>query len=229
MRKKVFLFPGFVEDRRVFARMEEFLMADFELVHVDYLPVLAEMEQEYADISWFCGRLRELYDIKKEDLLVGHSFGGWVCANVQTITGSPVVSIASFTNPKKPVHGFIGFNRLGFGLVRFGAFKWRLFHRIALWKYRNTPQLPVIQVGLDIMNTWQDRDLLKITRLIAFQRVVSPVAPLLRFHADRDEIVYPPDEPHFCVPNATHAIHYTHAQWISGVILQWVKAEYPAF
>ncbi len=229
MHKKVFLFPGFVEDKRVFGRMEEFLKNHFELVHVDYLPVLAEMQGEYAEISWFSQKLKELYQINPSDLLIGHSFGGWVCANVQTLTGSPVVSIASFTNPQKPVHGKIGFNRLGYSLVRMGAFKWRLFHKLALWKYTNTPQLPVIRVGLDIMNTWNDKDLLKITKLIAYQPKVTPTASFLRFHSDRDEIVYPPDEPHFCIPNATHAIHYTHAEWISRVILQWEEAGYPVF
>lgn len=227
MRKKIFLFPGFVQDATAFAPLQAILENRFEVICVNYLTILPEIDTENANIIFFAKRLVEIYKIQNTDILIGHSFGGWVAANIQQLTSSPCVLIASFTNPRKPVHAKIGFNPLGFSLIRAGSFKWGFLHKIVLYRYRNKPQLPSIQNGIHIMKTWKNEDLLKITRLIAFQpQITSPTAPLLRIHSNRDEVVSPPDEPHICIPNASHGIHYTHAAWLSRIIESSINSEF---
>ena len=227
MRKKVLLFPGFAEDSRVFDKISPFLLEDFELVEIDFQPILAEMPKGKGNLPLFCKKVAEKYEIQATDILVGHSFGGWVAVNIQAITGSPVVSIASFTNPRKPVHRPIGFHRLGFMFVRLGLFKLGLFHFFARHKYRNLAEFPIIQLCLEIMKTWKDEDLLKVMRLIAGQTEQLPSGAFLRYHGIKDEIVYPPDEPYICIPNARHAIHYTHAEWMANGIKRWIKMGFP--
>lgn len=226
MPQKIFFFPGFVQDARAFEALMLSLQDEFELVGVDYLPVFPFVETKTADIRDFSKRLVDLYQIEESDLLVGHSFGGWVAANVQQFTGSPVLQLASFTNPRKPVVVRLGLQAVGELLMRMGAFKWRIVQYVGRFRHRNTAAYPAVLNALEVMKNWQDEDLIKVTRLIVNQPAVIPKGKLLRIHSDRDEVVFPPDETHICLPDATHAIHVSHAGMLASIIKNWIVSGY---
>lgn len=219
-KPRVVFFPGFAEDIRVFEQMLPHFATDFHYVVVDYQDILLEIDEKKPDLPLFARLIAEKYDIQDRDLLIGHSFGGWAAINVQLHTSSPVVSIGSFTHPKKPKVSKIGFNRLGYWLIKKGMFKSPLLHAITRFRYKNTPMWGAVAPCIEVMKTYKDLDLLKITKLIAHQNPVTPIAPLLHIHAPKDQTVSPPDEPHIVV-HGDHFIQHTHAEELSKYIKDW--------
>jgi hypothetical protein len=221
--KKIFFFPGFAEDGLAFEAMKPYFSADYALIIVDYQDILQEVSEKNPHLPSFSAALVTKYAIRQEDILIGHSFGGWAAVNVQKISGSPVVSIGSFTKPHKPKVSIIAFNRLGYWLTKKGMFKWKITHAIARFRYKNTATWGAVAPCIEVMKRYPDIDLLKITKLIAHQPAVEPAHPLLHIHAPKDQTVYPPDVPYIQV-HGDHFIQHTHAEEVSKHIWEWVNS-----
>jgi hypothetical protein len=102
MKQKLFLLPGFGEDQRCFRNLKPFL-SKYELIPVDYRPVLKKMSMLETKPSLMAASLIHHYKIHQNDKLVGHSMGGYFSHAISTLQGNDACLIGSFTNANKIV------------------------------------------------------------------------------------------------------------------------------
>ncbi|MEZ5022519.1 MAG: alpha/beta hydrolase family protein [Chitinophagales bacterium] len=102
MKQKLYLFPGFGETERCFRNLKPFLR-DYELIDVDYRPVLKNIPLWETTPTNLATELIHYYGIKPEDKLVGHSMGGYFSYVISGIKGNSTCLIGSFSDPNKIV------------------------------------------------------------------------------------------------------------------------------
>jgi pimeloyl-ACP methyl ester carboxylesterase len=215
-KQRLFLFPGFSEDVNIFSEMMPLLTPHYEVICPDYRPLFDVLwENNTFHIASFVELLEKEYLIKEDDLLVGHSFGGWVATNLQQRTKSKAVLLASFSHPHKVRRRHLLFSRLAQFLTKRGLFKWSLLHKSIVRKYLHLPTLPAIQKCVEVMKTWDDKYLLTVAKLIHKNPPVSHFPyPILRFHGDKDTVVAPPEEEYILMEGKDHFILHTDAPFL---------------
>ena len=215
-KQRLFLFPGFSEDVRIFSEMMPLLTPHYEVICPDYRPHFDILwENNTLHIASFVELLEKEYLIKENDLLVGHSFGGWVATNLQQRTKSKAVLIASFSHPHKVRRRWLIFNRFTQFLAKKGLFKWKMVHKSILRKYLHLPTLPAIQKCIEVMKTWEDKHLLTVAKLIHKNPPILHFPyPILRFHGDKDIVVAPPEEEYILLEGKDHFILHTDAAFL---------------
>lgn len=216
LKQRLFLFPGFSEDIHIFSEMIPLLTPHYEVICPDYRPLFDILwEKDTVSIAAFVELLENEYHIVEDDLLVGHSFGGWVATNLQRRTASKAVLIASFSNPHKVRRRRLLFSRFAQYLAKNGLFKWRIVHKLIVQKYLHLPTLPAIQKCVEVMKSWEDKHLHTVARLIHQNpAVVEFPHPILRFHGDKDIVVAPPEEEYILLEGKDHFILHTDAPFL---------------
>src|SRR3954466_9865021 len=96
---RVFFVPGFGEETSIFDKIESFV--DGEKVFIDNWKLLEKVPQKGLTVVVYAKYLVELFKIKKEDIIIGHSMGGWIGWYIKYLTGSRVIQIASWTDSRK--------------------------------------------------------------------------------------------------------------------------------
>lgn len=215
-KQRLFLFPGFSEDIHIFSEMIPLLTPHYEVICPDYRANFDVLWEENAlNIGRFVELLEKEHLINEADLLVGHSFGGWVATNLQKRTKSKAILIASFSNPHKVRRRWLLFSRFAQFLAKNGLFKWKIVHKSIVRKYLDLPTLPAIQKCIEVMKAWENKHLLTVAKLIHKNPVVAEFPhPILRFHGDKDIVVAPPDEEYILLEGKDHFILHTDAAFL---------------
>lgn len=197
--KRLILIHGYAEDLTIFDALRPLLPS------ANVLAINVETEFD----SWpaktpvnahaLAAFLAKQYTITADDMVIGHSMGGWIAINIKAVTGARVVQIASFTNQRKIVTPVYHAETLRF-LANAGLLQTRF--SIAIVKYRYP-----FHESRALNNLLLDQLRMMRRAYIAWQLSVlfAPVPPLrvspdLRIHATADNIVQPPDEPYAVVP-----------------------------
>jgi pimeloyl-ACP methyl ester carboxylesterase len=143
--------------------------------------------------------LAKQHDITTDDVIIGHSMGGWIAINIKAVTGARAVQIASFTDQRKVVSPVYDA-----GILRFMAATGLLQAQFSVdFIKKRYPFAESKALNFKLL----DRLMTMRRDYIAWQLSVlfAPVPPLtvspdLRIHATDDNIVRPPDEPYTVVP-----------------------------
>ncbi len=219
--KRLILIHGYVEDATIFDALLPLLPSGNVLA----VSVEAEFDRwsgtspisGYTLATFLAGQ----YNITREDVIIGHSMGGWIAINIKAVTGARVIQIASFTDQRKLVSP-----TQNVGLLRFLANSGLLQSRPAIdyvkKRYPFAESRALNFAFLDRLRTMR-------RAYIAWQLSVlfAPVPPLTvrpdgRIHARPDNIVRPPDEPYTVVPG-DHFCLVFHAQEVARAILSVLK------
>lgn len=228
-RKRIVLLPGFGEDKRIFRKIAPYL-SNYELLHIDYRSVLDRFTPEDIEMKYFIEALRQQYSITKDDILIGHSLGGFIAHQFRQLLGCDNCLIASFTNPKKiklpynyrKLTKWITNNK---GLFTSGTFK-----NIIRLKYHNHPAMPELENSLEVFEQYGKKDIYKLLRLLqpkrkSFLKWLLPdpiqITPSLILHPIKDSIVAPPDEPHIQLPG-NHFSPATQPELVGQHLEQWL-------
>ena len=194
---------------------------------VDYRPVLRSFSAIGFSLEPFILRLIDAYNIKTDDILIGHSLGGYLAYNISQIIDSETCLIGSFTDPDKIIR-LVDNKYANYLMMLLGMPKWR----IAKWRLlKNVPEGQAkreLAKVLDNFGTFRNWDLLKLVCLTYSKPIDGKRAPSLRIHALADRIVRPPAEAfrqapgdHFCL--LVH--HWTVSQTIKGWLLSLKNQE----
>ena len=100
MDKRIILLPGFGEDRRIFRAIMPYF-ENYNTLIVDYQDLLPNFTIHNIRLEKFVKKLIRTYRITKNDVLIGHSMGGYLAHYIRQRVGCEVCLHSSFTNPKK--------------------------------------------------------------------------------------------------------------------------------
>lgn len=199
--RTVWLFPGFMENEQIFPKLVEQLPRDIEYKYADYRPVLAEFPDDTFKIADFVPKLIVHYGILPNDVIIGHSTGGWLAAWVNHFQKNPVILLSAFTDREKVIAKGLAFRRwLRRFVVKSGLY-YAGFVKSAFRKaYAHKPSRDaVFNVLLETYDSFDKDYVLKMLNIIASQEKPQ-YKELLRLHALKDRILAVPGEPFIEIP-----------------------------
>ena len=227
-RKRIVLLPGFGEDKRIFRKIALYL-EDYDLLYADYRSVLYQFTSENIELNSFINTLSEYYDINENDILIGHSLGGYISHHLRQQLGCDNCLIASFTNPKKIKLPY-NYKKLAKWFTDNGGFTSIPFRQIVRIKYRNSSALPDLENSLEVFEEYGKQDIYKLIRLLQprwkgllnwLRPSPAEVPPSLILHPKKDSIVAPPDEPYIELPG-NHFSPATHPDIVGEHLRDWL-------
>ncbi|MEZ0539235.1 alpha/beta fold hydrolase [Fibrella arboris] len=139
------------------------------------------------------------YQIGTSDVLIGHSMGGWLAANIKALTGAQTIQISSWTNPgkiKAPIRNLSLIRRI----VSSGIVQHWLTIQVAKRLYPFRRSRARVHATLDRIQAFNPAYIYWQYELIFRNVPTLTTLPDLRIHARRDPVISPPDEPFVDVP-----------------------------
>ena len=213
---------GYVEDPTVFDKLRPLLPA--------HEPVLIDLEAEFSrwkptgtmTVIRVAEYLANTHNITKDDVLIGHSMGGWISIHIKQLTGCTAVQLASWTDQRKLISPTHNLGVLLF-MVRTGIMQGNGFRDYAKKQYPFDESRAMHRHWVDEKMARQSRQFVAQQVQILFGKVPPlTVSPNLRVHARPDNIVRPPDEAYTEVPG-DHFSLYFHAPMVAEAITKLLK------
>ena len=194
-----------------------------EHVLLNVWELLGNEPRPHINVIDFAKEIINRYAITKEDVIIGHSMGGWIAYHIKQITDSPIIQIASWTHfdrvilpISKPsivywaVRNGLFFNRFQKGLYTF-------------FGYQNKPSKAIFRTTFDRLIKGNKENAINQLRLILtpVPEQVS-IQPDLRIHAQKDIVIRPPREP-FHLVSGDHFTLYTSPQEVYEPIVAFLE------
>lgn len=224
--KRLILIHGYVEDPTIFDALVP-LLPSTNIVRIsvedefDRWPVKTPVNA-YA-LAQF---LATAYAITADDVVIGHSMGGWVAINLKAVTGATAIQIASYTDQRKPVSPIYNLAVIGF-LANTGLMQSKLALTYVKKKYPFDESRALNYTFLDRLSVMR-------RAYISWQMSVlfAPVPPLtvspdLRIHTRTDNIVTPPDEPYTLVPGDHFCLVFHPVEVASAIRSLFIARQFP--
>jgi hypothetical protein len=190
---RIIFIHGFGEDETIFSKIAPHIPGEHTFLNVWEL--LGNTPLPGINVLVFAQTLVEQYSITKQDVIIGHSMGGWITWHIKHFTGSPIVQIASFTYPDRP-YSPIKNVKVVYWLIRNGLLFNRFMKRLFILKdYKGKPSEKIYEETFDRLIAGNKENIINQLRLILTPVPEKPaVKPDLRIHAVADTIVRPPQE-----------------------------------
>lgn len=214
---RLILLPGYTEDQRIFATLRP-LLPPFGQV------LALELEEEF--VHWqpagrptvvaLARHLAARYRIDPADVVIGHSMGGWIAANIKQQTGATAILLSSFTDQAKIVSAIRSPRWLGLVALT-GLVQNRYINQYFKRRYPHDESRALHAQFVDGMARLRRRYVHQ-----QLQVLFAPVPPLtaqpeLRLHSPTDTVVRPPDEPYEELPG-DHFAHYFYPERAAAAI-----------
>ena len=199
MPNRIFLIHGYVEDPTIFDKLV-LLLPPANYVRIDLADEFLRWHPTGPiNVRLLAQYLTDHYKITADDLVIGHSMGGWTAINIKQVSGAAAIQLASFTNQKKILLPTDNLTVLKL-LLNSGTTQSRMLNNFFKKKYP-------FDESRELYNRLVDGSM-RMTRQYLWQQLrtlfarVPPltVQPDLRIHARHDNIVGSPDETFVEVP-----------------------------
>ncbi|RYF77249.1 MAG: alpha/beta hydrolase [Cytophagaceae bacterium] len=161
-------------------------------------------------------RVAHNYSISSDDLLIGHSMGGWIAAHVKELTGARVIQLSSWTDQRK-IKAPIRRLDLIRAIVNSGVPQHPACISIAKRLYPFRESRARIHAALDRVQRMNPAYMIWQYELIFSTVPPLTILPDLRIHDRHDRVIRFPDEPFINVPG-NHKIHATNASGVAEAI-----------
>lgn len=207
--KKIWYLPGFMEGEKASERLFSLLPEEFHCLHADYRPVLNAFPNDKFRVADFVSKLIDYYSISPDDIIIGHSTGGWIAAWVNHLQQNPVILLSAFTDRNKVMaKGVVHRPLLRRFLVKSGLYYSSFAKRRIARQYKNMPSREAVSVFLRSYDTFNKDYVLKMLNIIA-SKEKPEYKEILRLHGLEDRILAVPDEPFTEIPG-DHFSLYTY-------------------
>jgi hypothetical protein len=218
---RLIFIPGLGEEASIFDKLHPLLPG--EKVFLSFWQQLPEHHRAGLDAALFARELIAQYNITANDVVIGHSTGGWVALHIKQQVACPIVQIASWTNRQKlalpPVNRRVLFLLAQSGVV-FNSLmlRWSIRRR-----YRHQPSATVFKTVFTRMMQGNKQNVVNQLRLI-LNPVNEPVTvePDVVIHAKADPVVRFPDGAVWEVPG-DHFSLYTHPEAVAEPITAFLQ------
>jgi pimeloyl-ACP methyl ester carboxylesterase len=166
-------------------------------------------------------QLAKAYTIGPDDVLIGHSMGGWIAAHVKELTGATLIQLSSWTDPRK-VRAPIRRLDLIRAIVKSGVVQHRFCISLAKRLYPFRESRARIQAALDRIQLMNPAYMIWQYELIFTDAPPLTTLPDLRLHDRRDIVIRPPDEA-FINVSGNHKIHVTNTPAVAKAIRDFLS------
>ncbi|MCW3107307.1 MAG: hypothetical protein JWQ09_1813 [Segetibacter sp.] len=219
---RIFFIPGLGEETFIFDKIQPFIPG--EKIFIDNWRLLADIPEKDLTALVYAAYLIEHFKICKEDVVIGHSLGGWVAVYIKQLVNCPIIQIASWTDMKKVMkpfpnrHILYWFTKQGWGLNPL------VCNIIVTLKYKHEASKEIFKTIFEKLRTG-NKEIVAKQLMIVYNPVEQAVTaiPELRIHAKTDKIVRPPDQPYSEVPG-DHFTLYTYPETVYKPITAFLKS-----
>lgn len=223
MPKRLLLLHGYTEDASIFAPLLPLLPAGLPVVPIELPEALANWRPARGpiNVATVAARLVEVYHIEPQDVLLGHSMGGWLASYVKQQTGATAILLSSFTDQRQIVSANrrLGYLRL---LVYSGLMQSQWLSGRFKQRYRREESRALYHQLVDGTRRLSRRHLYQQLQVLFAPAPPLTAAPDLRLHATRDNIIRPPQEAYVEIPG-DHFGHYYNPQLVVDAIRPYLQ------
>jgi pimeloyl-ACP methyl ester carboxylesterase len=215
--KRLLLLPGYLEDGTIFDTLRPLLPLAQPVLTIELEPEFGQWRPVGAvNAVTFAWHLVQRYHIGPQDVLIGHSMGGWVAAHLKAETGATAMLLSSFTDQRKVV-------ARARNPLLLALYAWSGLGR-SRWLRERAKRGYLFDESRELYGQLADGMVRHPRRYVhrQLQVLFAPVPPLmvapeLRVHARADNVVLPPDEPFLEIPG-DHFAHYYYPQVVAMAI-----------
>lgn len=209
---RLILIHGYIEDPSIFDKLIPLLLPA-TLLPIDLKDEFARWNSskprlaEPINARKLAQYLTDYYEITADDVVIGHSMGGWIAINIKELTGATTIQLGSWTDQKK----------INFPVRNLRALKWMLNTGLtqSTWlrdffkRQYPFPESKELYVKLVDEGRHLSRHYIYQQQMTLF----APVPPLtvqpdLRVHARPDNVVFYPVEDCVEVPGDHFSLYY---------------------
>ncbi len=213
--------PGFGEEPWMFDRITDEL--EGELLSLNHYDVLGQERRGRYSLLMAAEEFVQKYDIGADDVIIGHSMGGWIGLGIKQLTGCRLVQIGSWTDPRKVLLPSRN-KRLVFWVVRRRLYFTALSQRLVIGLfYRKRPSKAAFHRLFSHLRASHPEYIVNQLKLVLTPADRDPeVTPDLRIHSLKDHIVRPPEEPYALVPGDHFAL-WTYPRQVKEALGDWLR------
>jgi len=214
---------GYVENSTIFDKLAPLLPAE-SVVKLNLQDDFARWNpvDSSVNVSTLAGYLAKTYKIGPDDVVIGHSMGGWIGANLKAQTGCGAVLISSCTDVKKIMTFTRNITLLKL-LVYAGLVQSRMFANYAIKLYPFDESRALQKSLIGNMISQPRRYVYQQLRVLMAPYSIPHATPDLRIHTRPDNILRVPDEPYVETPG-DHFNLVFHPQAVAAPILAWLQS-----
>ena len=161
---RLFFIPGFGEDPDIFEKIHPHLpgnkvmIKNWELIGDAPKPELTALQHARELVAEF--------NIGPEDVVIGHSMGGWIAWHIKHLVHCRVIQIASWTNGRK-VASITSNQELIYWAVKKGLYFNPLVKQLLIWKgYRKSSSRPIFSAVFDRLRKGNKENVVNQLRII---------------------------------------------------------------
>ncbi|MFN0200074.1 MAG: alpha/beta fold hydrolase [Bacteroidia bacterium] len=194
MQRIIFL-HGFGEDKTIFEKIAPQL--EGEHLFPDLWALLGDVPRPELNVLFFAQQLVNEYLITKNDVIIGHSMGGWIAYHIKHLVGCRIVQIASWIHFDRVIQA-IKNESLRTWLVKNHLFFTNIARYYIVRKfYKDKPSKEVFVYAFNRLKKGNPENVLNQLRVILNPvNETITVLPDLRIHSKSDSIIRAPREPY---------------------------------
>ena len=222
---RLIFIPGFGEDPSIFDQIHPHIPGEKVFVHnwdlIGYKKPRPELTvYEYAK------EVVEKYGITAQDVVIGHSMGGWIAWHIKQLVHCPIVQIASWTNPDRVVRPISNLKFVYWSIKRGLYFNPLIKYLLIRRSYRDKPSKGIFSAIFDRLRRGDKDNVVNQLRIVfSPAHDASAEKPDLRIHARRDTIIRFPKEPCHEVPGDHFTLH-THPEEVYQPIVAFLQKRF---
>lgn len=217
---RIIFIHGFGENEAIFDKIAPFISGNHFLLNVWEL--VGDIPRKNLNVLDFAESLVEKYNIRQNDVIIGHSMGGWIAYHIKHFTGSPIIQIASWTGSDRPILP-IKNAKIIYWVTRNGLLFNGFMKRDAVRKaYQGKLSRQVFEETYDRLTEGNKENVINQLRIILTPVPVKiTVKPDLRIHAKADLVIRTPREEFHEVPG-DHFTLQTHPETVYKPIVAFL-------
>ncbi len=219
---RIFYIPGFGEKANIFDKIAPHINAP-ESIFVDNWELLGNMPRKETDVLQYAKELVAKYNIVANDVIIGHSLGGWIAYHIKHVVNCRIVQISSFTDPALIISPFSNLKVINL-LVKSGLYFNRFNMQYFVKKqYTGKPSKDIFIETFKRVEGGNKDNIINQLRLI-YKPVITEikVIPDLRIHANGDKLVRVPNEAFYEI-SGDHFTLYTNPEEVYTPIVNWLS------
>lgn len=218
---RVIYIPGLGEEVSIFNKIHPHIPG--EKVFIDNWALLNNVPEKGLWVTPYAEYLVTQFQVTGQDVIIGHSMGGWIALAIKQLTGCRVIQVSSWTNGKKVLTVPLRRDVMYMIAKQGWAFNDLSRDAIVFLNYRNKPSKDVFISVFERIRTG-DKQIVAKQLMIVFNPLQQPITvyPELRIHAKTDHIIKYPDEPFVEVPG-DHFSLYTYPETVYKPIVEFLQ------
>ncbi len=216
---KIYFIHGFGENEAIFDRIAPAIAGNQVFINVWNL--LGTQPREGLNILNFAQEVIAKYNITADDVVIGHSMGGWIAYHIKHFAQCRIIQIASWTDGDK-ILSPIKDPKMLYWLTRNGLY----VNNFVLWlfglTYKGLPSAPYFKEAFERLIAADREAVVNQMKLMAEPVEKISVLPDLRIHALKDKVIRYPSEPFHEVPG-DHFTLVTHPETVIEPIVKFLE------